>query len=181
MLEMHDIEVMQSQHEPIVDRAIDKILSRSYEAVSDESAIDSLTGLMNRRTFDQEIRKRLTNVHEQQYVLVLLDLDKFQAVNDLCGFEGGDNLLRSLSSILISYLPDQGVVARIGDDEFVLLIEGQNLEQGYQTAETLRQAIEEYQYEWEDRLIPVSASIGLVHVETDEHSPSELLQAALAA
>ncbi|MCU7853532.1 MAG: DUF1631 family protein [Candidatus Thiodiazotropha sp. (ex Monitilora ramsayi)] len=181
LLERQDIEVMQSQHEPIVDRAIDKILSRSYEAVSDESAIDSLTGLMNRRAFDQEIRKRLTNALEQQYVLVLLDLDKFQAVNDLCGFDGGDNLLRSLSSILISYLPDQGVVARIGDDEFVLLIEGQNLEQGYQTAETLRQAIEEYQYEWEDRLIPVSASIGLVHVETDEHTPGELLQAALAA
>ncbi|MCU7844653.1 MAG: DUF1631 family protein [Candidatus Thiodiazotropha sp. (ex Monitilora ramsayi)] len=183
LLTNEEIEMIEDQKQPIVDRAIDQILSRNYQTATNDLATDTLTGLMNRRTFDQEVRKRLAEVDtgNRQHVLVLLDLDKFQAVNDLCGFEGGDGLLCELSNILISFLPDNGIVARIGDDEFALLLEGQNIEQGYQTSETLRQVIDEYHYEWNGRSIPVSASVGLVHVDTDERTPGELLQAALAA
>lgn len=178
-----DVMVMQGQLQPIIDRAIDRILSTSYNEVRDESAIDSLTGLMNRRTFELELKSRMADRsgNGKELVLVLLDLDKFQVVNDLCGFEGGDNLLRTIGDILVSYLPDDGVVARIGDDEFSLLLRGYSLEQGYQTAETLRQVIDEYQYDWNGRLIPVSASVGLVQVESPDQTPNELLQAALSA
>lgn len=174
---------MHNQVQSIIDRAIDRILSSSYNEVRDDSAIDSLTGLMNRRAFELELRKRLTDSSSQgkEHALVLLDLDKFQAVNDLCGFEGGDNLLRTVSDVLVSYLPDDGLVARIGDDEFALLLMDYSLEQGYQTSEILRQVIDEYQYEWKGRLIPVSASLGLVQIESAEQTPNELLQAALAA
>lgn len=178
-----ELQVMESQLQSIIDRAIDRILSSSYNEVRDESAIDNLTGLMNRRAFELELRNLVADisVNEMEHVLVLLDLDKFQAVNDLCGFEGGDNLLRTISDILVSYLPEEGVVARIGDDEFALLLKGYSLEQGFQTSEILRQAIDEYQYDWNGRLIPVSASVGLVQIESAEQTTNDLLQAALAA
>jgi diguanylate cyclase (GGDEF)-like protein len=178
-----EVQVMEHQLQSITDRAIDRILSSSYNEVRDESAIDSLTGLMNRRAFELELRQRLADISasEIEHVLVLLDLDKFQAVNDLCGFEGGDSLLGTISDILVSYLPDDGMVARIGDDEFALLLKGYSLEQGYQTSEILRQAIDAYQFNWEGRLIPVSASVGLVQVESAEQTTNDLLQAAMAA
>jgi EAL domain-containing protein (putative c-di-GMP-specific phosphodiesterase class I) len=72
-------------------------------------------------------------------------------------------------------------VARIGDDEFALLLMDYTLEQGYQTSEILRQVIDEYQFDWKGRMIPVSASLGLVQIESTEQTPNELLQAALAA
>jgi diguanylate cyclase (GGDEF)-like protein len=174
---------LQDQRKPIVERAIDRILTRNYESVSSDLTNDDLTGLMNRRSFDQELRTRLHEIEtdQRQHVLVLLDLDKFQAVNDLSGIEGGDSLLREISDILLSFLPDRGVLARIGDDEFALLLEDRDLEQGYQISETLRSVIDEYQFVWEGRRIPVSASIGLVYVDSVERTPGELLQAALAA
>jgi diguanylate cyclase (GGDEF)-like protein len=182
-LRSRELIVLEDQRKPIVERAIDQILARNYETVSSELASDDLTGLMNRRSFDQELRKRLHEIEtdQGQHVLLLLDLDKFQAVNDLSGIEGGDRLLREISDILLSFLPDKGVLARIGDDEFALLLEDRDLEQGYQISETLRSVIDEYQFIWDGRRIPVSASIGLVYVDSVERTPGELLQAALAA
>jgi diguanylate cyclase (GGDEF)-like protein len=171
------------QVQSIVERAIDKTLSSNYNELKDVSAFDDLTGLMNRRSFDLELRKRLADFSppQDQLFLVLLDLDKFQVVNDLCGFEGGDNLLRTVTDILLNFVPDGNMLARIGDDEFSFLMSGGNLELCYQTAEVLRQAIDEYQYNWNDRLIPVSASVGLVQIDSNEQTPDDLLRAVQAA
>ncbi|MCU7803721.1 MAG: DUF1631 family protein [Candidatus Thiodiazotropha sp. (ex Lucinoma borealis)] len=180
----YDYGVMQNKVQPIVDRAIDRILIKSYNEIKDESSIDELTGLMNRRSFERHMRELLAEMKSgySQHVLILLDLDQFQVVNDLCGFEGGDQLLQTVSSILLSYLTEDGVVARIGDDEFALLVRNADLDKGYQTAESQRRAIEEYRFTWEDRLIPVSASLGVVQINAQEQtSTSELLQSALSA
>ncbi|WP_316368367.1 DUF1631 family protein [Candidatus Thiodiazotropha sp. CDECU1] len=179
-----DYSVMQDRVQPIVDRAIDRILLTSYNQIKDESSIDELTGLFNRRRFERYLRE-LTVAAENnttQHVLILLDLDKFNVVNDLCGLEGGDQLLQTVSSILSSYLTKDGMVARIGDDEFALLIRNADLEKGFQNAESLRRTIEEYRFSWNDRLIPVSASLGVVLVDDRvQGNTSELLQAAKSA
>ncbi|MCU7933319.1 MAG: DUF1631 family protein [Candidatus Thiodiazotropha sp. (ex Dulcina madagascariensis)] len=174
--------VLKNHVQPIVDRAIDRVLDKSYNEIKDESALDLLTGLMNRRCFERHLRELLADVgrNRTEHVLILLDLDQFQVVNDLCGFEGGDKLLQTVSSILLSYLSESGMVARIGDDEFAVLIRHANLEEGYQLAESQRHAIEEYRYTWNDRLIPVSASLGVVQID-EQSSSDELLQAALSA
>ncbi|MCU7906641.1 MAG: DUF1631 family protein [Candidatus Thiodiazotropha sp. (ex Epidulcina cf. delphinae)] len=179
-----DYAVLKNSVQPIVERTIDRILDKSYNEIKEESAIDLLTGLMNRRCFERHLRELLADAERNhaEHVLILLDLDQFQVVNDLCGFEGGDKLLQTVSLILLSYLSENGVVARIGDDEFAMLIRNTNLEKGYQLAESQRHAIEEYRYTWSDRLIPVSASLGVVQVDAREQGSSdELLQAALSA
>ena len=168
----------------IVDRAIDRILLNSYNEIKDESAIDDLTGLMNRRCFERHLRELLAGNDSDSidHTLILLDLDQFQVVNDLCGFEGGDILLQTVASILLSYQSEEGVVARIADDEFALLIPDTNLETGFQIAESQRRAIEEYRYTWDERLIPVSASLGVVQINRPlEMNTDALLQAAVSA
>ncbi|MET0067955.1 MAG: DUF1631 family protein [Candidatus Thiodiazotropha sp.] len=169
---------------PIVDRAIDYMLQDSYNSLKDESACDALTGLMNRRSFEQQLRKLLQTPGRAtgNDILILLDLDQFQVINDLCGFEGGDILLQTVASILSSDVPGDGLVARIGDDEFVLLIPDVGLEQGYQYAESQRRAIEEYPFSWQGRLIPVSTSVGVLQLGSlKKPSPDTLLQAVLSA
>ncbi len=174
---------MEQSAQPVIERTIESILSSSYDGFKQESSVDPLTGLSNRRAFETELRKRLNPQAGSlsTHVLLLIDLDKFKVVNDLCGLEGGDRLLQMVTDILLSYLPEEGFLARIGDDEFCLLLQGQDLEQGYLTAETMRAAIDEYAFEWGGRMIPSSASFGIVYLEAGEQTPAELMQAALAA
>ncbi len=174
---------MELPGQPIVERTIESILSNSYEGFKQESSIDQLTGLSNRRTFEAELRERLRrqSVGEVPHAMLLFDLDRFQAVNDLCGFEGGDRLLQTVADILLSNLTDEAFVARTGDDEFCLLLQGYDLEQGYQTAETLRLAIDEFAFEWAGRMIPSSVSVGIVQSESSGQTSDQLMQAALAA
>jgi diguanylate cyclase (GGDEF)-like protein len=178
-----DYTVVQDRVQPIVDRAIDRILLTSFNQIKDESSFDLLTGLLNRRGFERQLHALSVGEETtEKHVLVLLDLDKFHVVNDLCGLEGGDQLLQTVSSILSSYLTEGSLAARIGDDEFALLIKNADLDAGYQNAESLRRAIKEYNFSWNDRLIPVSASFGVVLIDVRQQAnTSELLQAAKSA
>ncbi|MBT2988999.1 MAG: DUF1631 family protein [Candidatus Thiodiazotropha sp. (ex Ctena orbiculata)] len=174
---------MERVTQPIVERTVETILSNTYDSFKQESAIDSLTGLSNRRSFETELSRHISLVdgQEEAGALILLNLDKFQVVNNLCGFEGGDSLLQKVTDILLNYMPEKGYLGRIGDDEFSLLLPGHDLEKGYQAAEMLRQAIYEYDFEWQGRMIPTSTSVGVVEIGTDKQRADKLLQAALAA
>jgi diguanylate cyclase (GGDEF)-like protein len=179
-----DFTILQDRVQPIVDRAIDRILLSSFNQIKDESSVDPLTGLFNRRGFERQLHE--LSVREEKsdlkHVLILLDLDKFHVVNDLCGLDGGDQLLQTVSSILSSYLSQGSLAARIGDDEFALLIQNADLDKGFQDAESLRRAIEGYNFSWNDRLIPVSASLGVVQIDNRQQSnTNEILQAAKSA
>ncbi len=179
------IQPLEQPAQPVVERTLETFLSNSYDGFKQESAVDLLTGLSNRRAFESELGKHLaltdTASGEMPGVLLQVDLDRFQVVNDLCGFEGGDDLLRTITDILLSYLPDEAFLARTGDDEFSLLLRGYDLEQGYQAAEMLRLGIDEYAFEWKGRMIPATASVGIVLIDASTHQSGELMQAALAA
>jgi diguanylate cyclase (GGDEF)-like protein len=179
----HQIYPMEVSAQPIIERTVETILSKTYNDFKQESAVDPLTGLSNRRAFEAELRRHISQPQRQTAtgVLLLLDLDRFQVVNDLCGFDGGDSLLQSVTDLLLSFLPDRGFLGRIGDDEFSLLLCEHDLETGYRTAEMLRIAMHENTFEWQGRMIPTSASIGVVQIGADEQRPDRVMQAALAA
>ncbi|MCG7910827.1 MAG: DUF1631 family protein [Candidatus Thiodiazotropha taylori] len=175
------ISVMESSAKPIVERTIETMLANSYTDFKQESEIDSLTGLYNRRAFEAELSKYLHQTETDSGILLQIDLDRFQVVNDLCGFEGGDKLLQTVTDILLSYLPEGGALGRIGDDEFSLLLTQENLEAGYQAAEMLRQTVDESVFEWQGRMIPTTASVGVVEIDSSDEKADKLMQAALAA
>ncbi|MCG7993367.1 MAG: DUF1631 family protein [Candidatus Thiodiazotropha lotti] len=175
------IRVMESSAKPIVERTIETMLANSYSDFKQESEIDSLTGLYNRRAFEAEVSKYLNQTETDSGILLQIDLDRFQVVNDLCGFEGGDKLLQTVTDILLSYLPEGGALGRIGDDEFSLLLKQESLEAGYQAAEMLRQTIDETAFDWQGRMIPTTASVGIVEIDSSDQKADKLMQAALAA
>jgi diguanylate cyclase (GGDEF)-like protein len=122
----------------------------------------SLTGLPNRRTFD-DIAAKLFQSREQ-VSLFMLDIDHFKQVNDTYGHEAGDEALRTLADVIRSYRRKKDIFSRIGDDEFVALLPDTNLEQADAIAEKLRTAVEQrdFIHSWRTgKPIPFTVSIGV--------------------
>lgn len=140
---------------------------------------DALTGLPNRREFEDRLNKIL-KVAEQQSegTLMLLDMDQFKIVNDTCGHAAGDQLLREISVILRRDIGKDDLVARIGGDEFGFILPGCGVSAAMQTAERVKGAIEEHIFFWEGRSFNISASIGLTSLETAGASVEDALRAA---
>lgn len=89
--------------------------------------IDVLTGLSNRRAFDNELSSRLTkfqnSTNSESFALILIDLDRFKAINDTHGHGAGDALLQELSKRFRSAVRDIDIVSRIGGDEFAVIVD----------------------------------------------------------
>ncbi|QPF76194.1 EAL domain-containing protein [Roseateles sp. DAIF2] len=95
----------------------------ALEALRRQALRDELTGLPN-RNFAVERLRQLTGLGAPAFTLVSADLDRFQLVNETLGPEMGDALLQAVAQRLCSQLPPQATVARLGEDQFVMLVEG---------------------------------------------------------
>jgi diguanylate cyclase (GGDEF)-like protein/PAS domain S-box-containing protein len=144
---------------------------------------DILTGLVNRREFENRLERALKSAkaREASYALCYLDLDQFKIVNDSCGHSAGDALLGQLGALLKSKIRWRDTLARLGGDEFGVLLESCTLDEAMQTAESLRMAISEYRFMWEDRSFRLGVSIGVVPITADNDDVAGLLSAADSA
>ncbi len=144
---------------------------------------DILTGLVNRREFESRLERALKSAkaRETSYALLYLDLDQFKIVNDSCGHSAGDALLGQLGALLKSKIRWRDTLARLGGDEFGVLLESCSLEEAMNTAETLRLAIGEYKFVWEERSFRLGVSIGVVPITADNEDVAALLSAADSA
>ena len=106
---------------------------------------DSLTGLLNRRAFFSQGEIMLENARRYQHSLaiIMLDLDHFKRVNDICGHDQGDYLLCEVAERCRTIVRKGDLAARIGGEEFVLLIEHGDTSKASQVAERLRQQIQQ--------------------------------------
>ena len=144
---------------------------------------DILTGLVNRREFENRLERALKSARarETSYALLYLDLDQFKIVNDSCGHSAGDSLLNQLGTLLKSKIRWRDTLARLGGDEFGVLLESCSLDEAMNTAETLRLAISEYKFIWEDRTFRLGVSAGVVPITADNEDVAALLSAADSA
>lgn len=132
---------------------------------------DTLTGLLNRSTFDDILQELLqsSDIKESaEHAMLYIDLDQFKLVNDTCGHEAGDNLLKSLSSHLLENFSDDIVMARLGGDEFGLIMPYANIAQASRTAERIRQSILDFRFEVNEMNFRVGASIGVTVFDRGE-------------
>ncbi|MEJ2296941.1 MAG: EAL domain-containing protein [Woeseiaceae bacterium] len=144
---------------------------------------DVLTGLVNRAEFESRVERALKSAkaRETSYALLYLDLDQFKIVNDSCGHSAGDALLGQLGTLLKSKIRWRDTLARLGGDEFGVLLESCTLDEAMKSAETLRMAIGDYKFVWEERAFRLGASIGVVPITADNENVAALLTAADSA
>ena len=141
---------------------------------------DSLTELLNRKGFYEKLESAFELVQSQgkMYSLIFLDIDQFKVVNDASGQKAGDKLLIQIGALIKKELANTDVIARLGADEFAVLLDGYSLEQAQQKAEKIRQIINQFRFIYERKMYDVALSIGVIWVDPLAENISELLSAA---
>jgi diguanylate cyclase (GGDEF)-like protein/PAS domain S-box-containing protein len=154
---------------------------RLQRALTYQATHDALTGLINRREFEQRLNEVLRTARADEsanHVLMYLDLDQFKVVNDTCGHQAGDRLLKQITSVLQTRIRTTDTLARLGGDEFGVLLQDCNLDTASRIAENLRQAIRDFRFVWQDRVMNVGVSIGLAEVNGLAETPATIMSAA---
>jgi len=144
---------------------------------------DHLTGLLNRRELETKIEEHRVDAknNHNHHNLLYIDLDQFKIVNDTCGHGVGDKLLKRISQVFQEQLRKDDILARIGGDEFCVLLPMCPAENALNIANTLRQATLEYRFVHDNKPYMLGASIGLTEITGFEKNAAEILSAADSA
>lgn len=141
---------------------------------------DHLTGLCNRRKFDQRLSEilHLARGDSSHHVLLYLDLDQFKVINDTCGHAAGDEMLKQVSALLRDNVREYDTLARLGGDEFGLLLVDCSIEQAQQKADRVREMVRKYRFKWKDRTFDAGVSIGLAEITDQSLDISQIMSSA---
>lgn len=148
-----------------------------------QAAHDALTGLVNRREFENRLERALKSAEggQSEHAVCYLDLDQFKIINDTCGHVAGDELLRRLGRVLGQQVRRQDTLARLGGDEFGVLLEHCSMHVAERVANALRRTIEDFRFAWEKQIFGIGVSIGVVPIRGQGQTVSSILSAADAA
>ncbi|WP_323845635.1 EAL domain-containing protein [Microbulbifer magnicolonia] len=153
---------------------------RISSRLSWQTSHDSLTRLPNRQYFERELQKTLSLCvdRRQHHVLLYLDIYQFKVINDTLGYGAGDQLLVELVQLLRRCLTTADLFARVGSDEFAILLRDCTLEEAGRVVTRLREAVQDFSFHWEGNDCRVAVSIGVVAVDRHAPSVSQLLASA---
>lgn len=151
------------------------MLKHHFEQSRRQVYLDGLTGIGNRRYFDESLDLALEQAitEGEAFSLILMDIDRFKRFNDTYGHAEGDKLLRHVSGVMQTMLPDHMVLARYGGEEFAVIVPGEAMEKAVVVAEKLRneverQALDSYR---------ITASFGISSVRKDDTAEALLVRA----
>jgi len=159
------------------NQMISKIIETT-KVLQFQSHHDSLTGLLNRFAIEKEIKKSLQDENITTHALLNLDLDQFKNINDSVGHVAGDELLQLVAHHLIINLPVSAAIARVGGDDFFILLKDTNKQEGIDIAEQLIQDMSDFRFVWQGETLSISASIGLVEFKPFEYTITDLIKSA---
>lgn len=156
-------------------------LEAHYHAeVHQRTILDTLTGLYNRRYFldmlDREIARN--ERHHRPFSLLILDLDLFKQINDELGHLAGDDILKSVGHVIRNRVRRNDTAARIGGEEFAVLLPETGLRDAMELAEHIRVAIGEHEFRCGERRIPLTTSLGAAEWRSAMAGASDILRAA---
>ena len=129
---------------------------RAYAALEQIANHDPLTGALNRKGLDRELKKE-----RKVAGVIVADLDHFKAINDRFGHAAGDDVLREFVKCAKSVLPEAAILARLGGEEFVIVLEGHNRHATVFLAERLRFTLQDKPIAWNGHSIAVTVSLGV--------------------
>lgn len=140
--------------------------------------IDPLTELLNRRGLT-EVLTRLKN-REETHGIILIDVDKFKTINDKYGYVSGDKALRLVADVLTSTARPLDQIARIGGDEFIVLVQNVDLKQCLVISERIRASVEAIDFKVNSTKVELTVSIG-VSLLNNSKTVEDLLKATQEA
>ncbi|MEI9940762.1 MAG: GGDEF domain-containing protein [Pseudomonadota bacterium] len=134
------------------------------------AAVDSLTGLYNKRHFDEVFGKEAARADQSQQplCLILLDIDHFKKINDNFGHPAGDAVLKHVASVVKAQIRASDTLCRVGGEEFALILPQTPLVLATQAAELIRVAVDDTACDVEGTIIPATSSLGVAQLGPGE-------------
>ncbi|WP_077338687.1 sensor domain-containing diguanylate cyclase [Pseudocolwellia agarivorans] len=154
-----------------------KLMSQELEELA---TTDYLTGIRNRRYFYQMARAEFNRSKRKSTTLslLILDLDKFKLINDNYGHKAGDIILQTVTQTISKLLRNYDIFARIGGEEFAILLPSTDAKLAYIIAERVRKSVELIEVTFEDTILTITTSIGMVESSEEITSFDQLVQTA---
>lgn len=164
----------------VVFSAFGFMLGRKEQGLERLALIDPLTGLFNRRHFDSVLEAELGRVHRKgsSLALLMIDIDHFKVVNDTWGHMAGDRVLARLATLLLLSIRRGDTVARVGGEEFAVVMPGTGRKAALAAAERLREHIASSEFDIGPERIVVRVSVGVAIAVMDDKDGSRLARDA---
>ncbi len=153
--------------------------ANAYSKVLQYATLDALTNLNNRRQFETRLKQEIAITKRQNNPLcaMMIDIDFFKKVNDTYGHASGDEVLRTVASVIKAQLRESDIPARYGGEEFAVLLPYTHIDEAKIVGERLRKAVEETTVSLDNLNINVTISMGLAEFRQDESGEELFAQA----
>ncbi|HXE07574.1 MAG TPA: GGDEF domain-containing protein, partial [Acidobacteriaceae bacterium] len=155
-------------------------VAETKRRLHEETRLDSLTGLHNRRAFEEMIQRevQLAARDNTPLTLLMMDLDHFKQLNDTWGHALGDRALRTFGGVLLTVTGTRDAVARLGGEEFAILLPGRSARSALSLAERLRATVEGLRLSEGEELVRFTVSVGLSSLQAGETGFEPMLRRA---
>ena len=181
----HRIEIQIPRELHLVAEEFNKMIGAIHQSENrlvEMAHRDSLTGLLNRTTWEEEVTgalQRVRRLHER-FALVSADIDHFKKVNDTYGHDRGDEVLRAVANAITGTVREIDKVFRMGGEEFMILLPGSDARMAGATAERIRRAVQEQQIRAGTNILRVTISLGTAVADGNLDATALLKQADIA-
>ncbi len=157
-----------------------KELFDSYKSLEEQSVTDSLTGVFNRKKFDEYCNFLMNNAkrYNDIFSLVVIDLNKFKPINDTYGHDIGDEVLIFFSQIISQQIRKNDLFFRTGGDEFILLLPKANLEESTKIVDKLKNKFKKTHFKSKDLEFEIYASYGIAQYDSTMEDITQLVKMA---
>ena len=175
-----NIVLLENADDPAMDRAQYNMLQDLHHQLVYETSHDQLTGLINRREFEHRLEEALGSAQREDrcHTFCYFDVDQLNVINNTCGHAGGDRLLKDVAGLLGQQIDGTALLARIGSDEFGLLLPDCEVAGARRIVERQLGALAEYRFVADDKRFAVNLGVGLVPVHAGSGKITDVLRAA---
>lgn len=178
---IHELAELQADKVTLIGTVRDITQQKELELkLKQQATLDPLTGLFNRRHFqyllDQEYQR--FRRYRAPFSLVAFDLDHFKRINDTYGHAMGDEVLKQLATTVSEHLRSNDACARVGGEEFTILLADTRLQEAEHVAEKVRQAVAAMKVELDGKQVTITATFGVIAMASDIESEKQLQQIA---
>lgn len=150
------------------------------EALESLSQTDDLTGIKNRRAFNETLHHetRKANRYDRPYSIMMVDIDDLKSINDRLGHDAGDKLLKMISGVMQDVLRDTDILARYGGDEFIVFLPETDSKQAFEAAERIRTAVNNTSINLDGNAVSSTVSIGIAGYPESSENVHEVMKYA---
>ncbi len=180
MLANKTARIMEESDLPLTDRASHRMLQNMHNQLTHQASHDELTGLANRKEFERSLENAIVSAKkgDATHIAAILDLDQFKVINNAAGLNAGDELLKNISNLLRVSLDSEHTLCRVGGNEFGIVIYRCAKDSGISVIRQLCDGIKAHRFEWEGDVFSLTASVGVVFIDSDVQDASAVMRRA---